>query len=183
MRGPISLPGLQYKACQSPWKSTCNKSLLKHWSIHLIEICICDDWVLCFDALCSTGKRIPDFQILRKDIVVWSTYLHIGVKSLFMGLHWTISLNNFIRRSIRFPHMEVNSSYCCKHLEGYFLPQKSMAILRPLFAPWANSRSLRMDPLGPPVLVLASYVPASCHLHHKPNIHEFTGKYTRSVEI
>lgn len=44
-------------------------------------------------------------------------------------------------------------------------PQKSMATFKPLLEPWLYSSSFLMEPFGPPVFVLTSYVPASCHLY------------------
>lgn len=47
------------------------------------------------------------------------------------------------------------------------LPHQSMAFFKPLLEPWLYSSSLLIDPLGPPVFVFTSYVPASCHLQIK----------------
>jgi hypothetical protein len=50
---------------------------------------------------------------------------------------------------------------------GVYIPSRSMAIFKPAFEPWVNSSSYLIEPFAPPVLVLTSYVPASCHLRYK----------------
>lgn len=53
------------------------------------------------------------------------------------------------------------------YLKQKSLPHQSMAFFKPLLEPWLYSSSFLIDPLGPPVFVFASYVPASCHLQRR----------------
>ncbi len=64
-------------------------------------------------------------------------------------------------------------------------PSRSIAILMPAFAAWLYSCGNLMEPLGPPVFVALSYVPASCHLRNnsgggRARRHQRRARHTRS---
>lgn len=72
-------------------------------------------------------------------------------------------------------------------------PSRSIAILMPAFAAWLYSCGNLMEPLGPPVFVALSYVPASCHLRknsggrrrprRQSRRHQRRARHTRSWSI